>query len=766
LNTQIQPSGITLGSLFDGIGGFPYAGSFFGIEPLWASEILPQAVSVTKRHFPDMQHYGDITALDGAKLPPVDIITFGSPCQDLSTAGRRAGIDGARSSLFYEAIRIIDEMRRATDGKYPTYAVWENVPGALSSGRPRGADFAAVLTAFTKTEVPIPESGSWANAGMAGGSGASVAWRVLNAQHFGVPQRRRRVFLVCRFGAGRAGEVLFVEKSLRGYPAPGRETGEGTAADAPGGAGGAVPGDGGVTPFACNQRDEVRSLGTASGALAARPGMKQQTFLAEKCLTPWDTQSRRVHSAGGAWPALYAKEGGGHGYAALPVAEDGIASTLTAGYGTKWNGNAGAYSGGNYALAPRPDCLTPWDTQQSRVYTGDGASPTLAGADGGGGRNPAGLIFQAADQPVAAFLGGASAKARSIGYSEEVSPTLKSGACGFSSPCLCEPELARTLTAHGDGSPNIDGGPNVVALGVHQNQTGEVSVSETAYALATNGNATGRNAPLVAHPEVSGTLCASGAGLSRPAGMASEPDLCVAYEKPAYALAGNMIGRQDHNGPRGSGVKEDISFTLTGMDTGGVAAKTRQDAPIPIQDKATRCRGGGPTRNGDGCGNGLGVGKPGDPSPTITSGDHHAVAAVFNRQRCDSFKEQDIASTQAARQCKDSTDLVCEDRDGVSAVDCRNYKEIGDVSGTLQAKNKPGYSINFQNPVRAGYIVRRLTPTECERLQGFPDGWTACGADGKEISDTRRYQMLGNSVAIPCVAYVLGNIAHEMGGGA
>jgi DNA (cytosine-5)-methyltransferase 1 len=506
-----------------------------------------------------------------------------------------------------------------------------------------------------------------------------------------------------------------------------------------------------VTPFSANQRDEVRDLGASAGALAANPGMKQQTFIAERCLTPWDVQSRRVHPAGGQWPALYSAEGGGHGYAAQ-------------------------------------NCLNPWDTQQSRVYTDDGTSPTLAGADGGGGRNPGGLV--------AAFLGGASAKARSIGCSEEGSPTPKSVACGFPSPCLCEPAQARTLTARGDGSPNIDGGPNIVAVGVAQNQLGDVNTSRAAYSLSTNGNATGRNAPLVAHenmaagitskgngecflapechsalsrsggqagqgypavlvahPEVSGTLCASGAGLSRPAGMASESDLCV-----AYALAGNMIGRRERNGPGGSGISENLSFTLTSTDVEAVAAAL----PIPIQDKATRYNGGGPTRNGDGAGNGLGVGECGDPAPTLTSGDHHAVAAVFNRQRSDEFKEQDVASTQAARQCKDATDLVCAS--GVSAVDCRNYKEAGDRSGTLQSKNKPGYSLDFQNPVRSGYIVRRLTPTECERLQGYPDGWTKYGHDGKEISDTRRYQMLGNSVAVPCVAFVLGNIAFRIRG--
>jgi DNA (cytosine-5)-methyltransferase 1 len=246
LKNKIQ---LTLGSLFDGIGGFPYAGSFFGIKPLWASEIMPQAISVTQRLFPDMEHVGDITMLDGAKLPPVDIITFGSPCQDLSVAGKRAGLGGERSGLFTEAIRIIDEMRRATNGKYPRYALWENVPGALSSGNPRGSDFQAVLEAFAKTEVPMPVSNKWANAGMVRGGDVDLAWCVYNAQYFGVPQRRRRIFLVCDFRSRSAAEILFVPKSLQGVFSTNflrkisarriRAQGQSTAVDAERGVGGA-----------------------------------------------------------------------------------------------------------------------------------------------------------------------------------------------------------------------------------------------------------------------------------------------------------------------------------------------------------------------------------------------------------------------------------------------------------------------------------------------------------------------------------------------
>ena len=227
---------LTLGSLFDGIGGFPYAASFYGIRPLWASEIIPECISVTQKHFPEMEHVGDITKLYGGTLPPVDIITFGSPCQDLSVAsGKRLGLAGERSGLFLEAIRIIREMQEATNGEYPKFALWENVPGALSSSSRR--DFKAVLEAFTETEVPMPGSGRWANAGMVRGRGADLAWCVYDAQYFGTAQRRRRIFLVADFRGQRSGEILFVPKSLSGYFAAGGTPRQGPAAYAQSGAG-------------------------------------------------------------------------------------------------------------------------------------------------------------------------------------------------------------------------------------------------------------------------------------------------------------------------------------------------------------------------------------------------------------------------------------------------------------------------------------------------------------------------------------------------
>ena len=163
-----------------------------------------------------MAHVGDITKLRGSDLPPVDIITFGSPCQGLSHAGKRLGLADERSGLFSEAIRIIREMQEATHGQYPRYALWENVPGALSSGKPAGSDFQAVLEAFTKTEIPFPQSDKWANAGMVRSGGIDLAWCVYNAQYFGTAQRRRRIFLVVDFGGGCAGKYSLSPKACAG----------------------------------------------------------------------------------------------------------------------------------------------------------------------------------------------------------------------------------------------------------------------------------------------------------------------------------------------------------------------------------------------------------------------------------------------------------------------------------------------------------------------------------------------------------------------
>lgn len=213
---------LTLGSLFDGSGGFPLGGVIAGITPKWAAEIEPFPIRVTSVRFPNMTHLGNISEVRGAEIEPVDIITFGSPCQDMSVAGKREGLGGNRSSLFYEAIRIIKEMRETTNGKYPRYIVWENVPGAFSSNK--GGDFRAVLTEICKVKeecVSVPKAAKWENAGRIMGEGFSIAWRLLDAQYWGVPQRRQRIYLVADFDGGSAGKILFESEGLSGYSAQG-----------------------------------------------------------------------------------------------------------------------------------------------------------------------------------------------------------------------------------------------------------------------------------------------------------------------------------------------------------------------------------------------------------------------------------------------------------------------------------------------------------------------------------------------------------------
>ena len=231
---------LTLGSLFDGSGGFPLGGLLAGIRPVWSSEIEPFAIRVTTKRLPFVKHYGDIRELDGAKLEPVDIITMGSPCQDISIAGRREGLAGSRSGLFYEGIRIVEEMRRATHGRQPRYVVWENVYGAFSSNG--GADFEAVLAAFAGLAgeaVAAPRPPKWTGAGELVGAHFSVAWRLLDAQYWGVPQRRRRVYLVADLAGGRAGAVLFDSEGVFGYSAQGFRSWQRTARAAQSGAGAA-----------------------------------------------------------------------------------------------------------------------------------------------------------------------------------------------------------------------------------------------------------------------------------------------------------------------------------------------------------------------------------------------------------------------------------------------------------------------------------------------------------------------------------------------
>lgn len=682
-----------------------------------------------------MVHVGDITKLDGAKLPPVDVICGGSPCQDLSVAGQRAGLAGERSGLFMDQVRIVKEMRKADEQRNvpahlvrPRYLVWENVPGAFSSAY--GEDFRAVIEEIVRIkhsscDVPRPESGRWESAGaVVLGTEFSLAWRVMDAQFWGVAQRRRRIFLVADFAGITAPEILFKQDSLFGDLAESGSQGQGATSPAQGGTddtGGSCltpwdvqsrrifeetgtwpslySGEGGghgyiqteektAIAFAANQRDEVRDLHDVAGALGAQPGMKQQTFVAEPLVCLND-----------------------HGGERMDVTEE-VTPTLRAGMG------------GHPPLVAQPNCLNGWDTQQSRVFTPEGVAPTLAGADGGGGRNPAGLLFAAgvvskgdgdcfltpevhtsitsgggqAGQGypcvlTAGFCGNASAEARGIGYQNECSPTIKTGTAP-SVLCLndqggsqmhCTEDITGTLRAQEHGHQ-----PLVMATQQGGAEIGEGICPTITSAAGTSGNNqpvlfenhakdcryTG---PLEVAPTVTSTYGTGGNNV---------PLVGIPGLQETICIAGNIIDREPENGGNGLGCQPDISYT-------------------------------------------------------ITTSDRHAV---FSRQRSDEFSENDVVATQSARQHKDATDLICQP-----------YQE---TVGTIGYSDHKGINNQFVSEdkciVESRNLIRRLTPLECERLQGFPDGWTLIPG----ASDSARYKALGNSVAIPCVDFVLRGIAY------
>ena len=344
--------GLTLGSLFDGIAGFPLSASRHGITTKWGSEIEAFPIKVTEKHFPDMEHLGDVTKMNGALIEPVDIISFGSPCQDMSVAGKQEGLGGARSGLFMEAVRIIKEMREATNGVYPRFAIWENVPGAFSSNS--GGDFRAVLEEITEAEIPVPKSGRWAEAGMVRGNGREVAWRVLDAQYWGVPQRRKRIFLVADFAGECAGEILFEREGVSGHSEESREEGEEIAASV---------GDGIETTsgigFAMQAIGEYSDTDKAST-------LKQRDYKDATDLVVCHSMILENHPAD----------------SRVKVDESGTVQTLT-----------------------------------SRMGTGGGNVPMLI-------------------QPTYAFSSGNSATARSIGFGEEVTPTLKGDSGGNTVPSI------------------------------------------------------------------------------------------------------------------------------------------------------------------------------------------------------------------------------------------------------------------------------------------------------------------------------------------
>lgn len=412
---------MTLGSLFDGSGTCPLAAAMCGITPVWASEIEPYPIRVTQKNFPRMKHLGDITQINGAEIEPVDIVTFGSPCQDLSEAGAQKGlVDGKRSRLFFDALRIICEMREATNGKYPRYAVWENVPGAFSSNK--GRDFLAVLRVFVEaagghdTDVPEParkgrtDRLAWRYAGCIVGEGYSIAWRVLDAKYWGVPQRRKRIYLVADFGGQRAGEILFKREGLRGNFAQSREARQEDSGDAVGSAGrdyrvfditGATSNSmKSRTPDSCfRERTVARTLDTFSGSPECNQGGN---------VVAYSVDCRNMRLAEEISGTLQAKENGGYSlnyqnpvvYDARGNGDGQIVPTLTGDHENRIT---------DYTA------LAVGNGQLNQIYMTDTAGTLTCAHD---------------QQMICAFMGGQGAKAGGIGYSETVSPTLKAAPSG------------------------------------------------------------------------------------------------------------------------------------------------------------------------------------------------------------------------------------------------------------------------------------------------------------------------------------------------
>lgn len=608
-----------------------------------------------------MKHLGDITKINGAEIEIVDVITGGSPCQDLSIAGKRAGLAGARSGLFMEQVSIVKEMRehdrangRTGDMVRPRFMVWENVPGAFSSNK--GRDFAAVLEEIIRIAEPeapdieVPEKGwpTWGGYHDEVGGRWSVAWRVHDAQYWGVPQRRRRISVVADFGGDTAGEILFERKSVSGYLAESGTAGEGPSTGAEGGASYAVRIRGGcdgggkgalvqtkksgtlfeATPINLMVATRCKALGRGTGFGVGEPGDQANTISS--------AHSHGVFVSEEQAPICMATQQGG-----AEVRSDDRAPTLTASAGMSGNnqpviciqGNAidradtAGCNGKGWkedvcytlntidrpAVCAGPDCLTPLDCQSKRVYSEAGVMPTLQAGENSGQNQEAVLC--------AGFKLGNSEHARSIGYAEEQSPTLNAE-CGGNKPAV---------------------------------------------------------------------LCLNDQG-------------------------GNVMG-----------VSHDVSGTLRAQEHGHQPS---------ILDMSHACDV---------------IRDCGEVAPSLqarmgTGGNQ--IPLTYQMQGFGDYCEGEVASSCKQRDFKDSTDLVC-------AVDCRNFREGGETNGTLQAKSNGGISYNLQNTVRTGMIVRRLTPMECERLQGYPDGWTDIGewmdSKGKrhKDADSPRYKALGNSIALP-----------------
>ena len=690
-------SDLTLGSLFDGSGGFPLGGMLAGITPVWASEIEPFPIRVTTKRLPFMKHYGDISTMDGGKIDPVDIITFGSPCQDMSVAGKRAGLDGSRSNLFYEAVRIIKEMRKATGGEYPKWACWENVPGAFSSSG--GEDFRCVLECLcgiVDEPVSIPKPAKWANSGEIVGDGYSVAWRVLDAQYWGVPQRRKRIFLVADFTGGCAGKVLFESEGVSGYTPQGFRPWQRTAENSEACIGPSGIGFDGYNGSVTN--DKAATLGVNCGISTGRNGV------------------------------VLNDQGGNR----MDITED-VTCTLR-------------------AEAHHPPCV----------------------------------------MESAGFCTEHSAKARGIGYEEETSPTLRAGTVPAalalenhptdSRVKISEDGKVQTLTSRmGTGGMNV---PLLLKIrsGCEGGGKGPLVQTDKSATLSCNNDQTlfepksldFRN--IAVNEELSATLQAKSNG-----------GHSLNYINPvAYGICAKDSNSMKSSNPKSGFYKADTTRCLD-VNGGNPSCNQGGMAVVALEGNGSR-----PSHRGNGC-------SEENVSYTLNAVEQHGVAygldrAAFNQGRNALF---DFAVTEEVEPT-----MVAKGPGAVAAPTYSSSKAsfftetAEETANTLVATDyKDPPLVNDSDGME--YIVRRLTPTECARLQGFPDWWCSdlgtehpsdaeiyewykifetyrriTGTSGKPKSDKQirkflkdphsdsaEYKMWGNGVALPCVYFVLSGIA-------
>ena len=704
---------LTLGSLFDGSGGFPLGGLISGITPVWASEIEPFPIRVTTRRLPFMKHYGDISQMDGSEIEPVDIITFGSPCTDMSVAGKRAGLDGRQSVLFYQAIRIIKEMRCATHGRYPRWICWENVPGAFSSNH--GEDFKAVLDAVIgvaepEAQVPMPEKGKWPYADSYMGDGWSVAYRTLDAQHWGVPQRRKRIYLVADFAGRSAFDILFKSEGLSGYSAEGFRSWQRTA--------GSVEGSLGATGF------------------------------------------------------------------------DGYNGSLTGEISSTIGVNCGMSTGRNGIVLN--------DQGGSRMDITDEFTATLRAE----AHHPPCVLESAG------FCTEHSAHSRSIGYEAETSPTLRAGVVPatvyenhsqdtrYTGPVETAPTVSASYGQGGNNQPFVVS--DTVALENHPTDS-RVRISEDGkvQTLTSRMGTGGNNVPLVM--KIRSGCEGGGKGPliqnNKSATLSCNNDQTL-FVPECYAVGNGQADQTGLHSKVGTlNCMHDQQAVLMPVAYGICSDKSNSmlsDNPYSGVYKAETARtldanGGNPECNQGGIAIVDGVRE--DVSPTQNTVDRHAVYAMTTG----SFAQvsEDKAPTVLARDYKDPT-TVCY---GIGR-DTFNQGKNSEFSPTIESELQPTMVAKGPGAVQSGYTVRRLTPTECARLQGFPDWWCS-GLDTPEPtmedirfwyevfethrkiagsatkpktlkqiakwlrdphSDSAEYKMWGNGVALPCVVFVLSGI--------